>query len=418
MMWTRKAAFTFTGGIALILIGMMISNHQMMILGLAFIAFIVVNSWVSGHGDVEVQRTLSADNLYKGDDLYVELLVTNRSRRKTQQLEVYDNVPHEMKLRSGLNQMRLNLKPGESARIRYVLRCPLRGHYSVGPVSLRYRNTFNLSIDEMYVDHHSDIIIFPQIRDVEEAFIRSRTAKMYTGATTLRTPGPGTEFYSLREYVPGDPFKNINWKAFARTGDLMINEKCRDAVTDLYIILDSRDIARIGTVLKNPLEMGTVAAASLASFFIQRRDSVSLTIYDEKLSFLPPDTGDKQYFKILSSLAGVAPRGTMPLQAVTNSLAARFSRGSPVFVISSCEGDGTVPSAIRDLVGRGHEVTVLSPSSIDFERLVSRIPRMSYEVLKLERQNRLTSLAGFGGQVIDWMPDMDLSQALLQVRGY
>lgn len=416
-MWTRKASFTFTGGIALILIGMMISNHQMMILGLAFIAFIVVNSWVSGHGDVEVQRTLSADNLYKGDDLYVELLVTNRSRRKTQQLEVYDNIPHEMKLRSGLNQMHLNLGPGESARIRYVLRCPLRGHYSLGPVSLRYRNTFNLSVEEMYVDHHSDMIIFPQIRDVEEAFVRSRSAKMYTGATTLRTPGPGTEFYSLREYVPGDPFKNINWKAYARTGDLMINEKCRDAVTDLYIILDSRDITRIGTVLKNPLELGTVAAASLASFFIKRRDSVSLTIYDEKLSFLPPDTGDKQYFKILSSLAGVAPRGTMPLQAVTNSLSARFSRGSPVFIITSCEGDGTVPSAVRDLVGRGHDVTVLSPSSIDFERLVSRIPRMSYEVLKLERQNRLTSLAGFGGQVIDWMPDMDLSQALLQVRG-
>ena len=119
-MWTRKAAFTFTGGIALILIGMMIANNQMMILGLALIAFIVVNSWISGHGDVEVQRTLSADNLYKGDDLYVELLITNRSNRKTQLLEVYDNIPHEMKLRSGLNQMRLNLSPGESARIRYT----------------------------------------------------------------------------------------------------------------------------------------------------------------------------------------------------------------------------------------------------------------------------------------------------------
>ena len=72
-MWTRKASFTFTGGIALVLIGMMISNLQMMILGLTFVAFIVVNSWISGHGEVEVQRTLSADNLYKGDDLYVEL---------------------------------------------------------------------------------------------------------------------------------------------------------------------------------------------------------------------------------------------------------------------------------------------------------------------------------------------------------
>ncbi len=417
-MWTRKAAFTFTGGIALVLIGMMISNQQMMILGLSLIAFIVVNSWISGHGDVEVQRTLSADNLYKGDDLYVELLVTNRSNRKTQMLDIYDNIPHEMKLRSGLNQMQLNLKPGESARIRYVLRCPLRGHYSIGPVSLRARNTFNLGVEEMYVDHHSDIVIFPQIKDIEEAFLRSRTPKMYTGATTLRTPGQGSEFYSLREYVPGDPFKNINWKAFARTGDLMVNEKCRDAVTDLYLILDSRDLARIGTVLKNPLEMGTVSAASLAAFFLKRRDSVALAIYDEKLAYLPPDTGDKQYFKILGALAGVRPKGAMPLQAVTNSLSGRFSRGSPVFIISSCEGDGTVPAAVRDLVGRGHEVTVLSPSSVDFERLVSRIPRMSYEVLKLERQNRLTTLAGSGAQVIDWMPDMDLSQALMQVRGY
>ena len=73
---------------------------------------------------------------------------------------------------------------------------------------------------------------------------------------------------------------------------------------------------------------------------------------------------------------------------------------------------------MRDLVGRGHEVTVLSPSSIDFEKLTTRIPRLDYEVLKIERQNRLTTLAGSGASVIDWMPDMDLSQALMQVRGY
>ena len=84
--------------------------------------------------------------------------------------------------------MRLDLKPGESARIRYVLRCPLRGHYTIGPVSLRHRNTFNLGVEEMKVDHHSDVIVFPQVKDVEEAFLRSRTPKMYTGATTLRTP--------------------------------------------------------------------------------------------------------------------------------------------------------------------------------------------------------------------------------------
>lgn len=415
-MWTRKAAILLTSGISLILIGMMISNFQLMIVGLTFISFLAINGWVEGHSDLAIKRDVSAVNVYKGDDINVVLTVTNKSYRRTQQLEVFDNVPHEMKMRKGINLMRMNLGPGQTATIRYTVRCPLRGHYTIGPTSIRYRNTFNLFVSETSVGDRSDITVFPQVRDVEEALIRSDVPKMYTGATTLKTPGQGMEFYALREYFPGDSFRSINWKAFARTGELMVNEKTRDAVTDVFIILDTRDVARIGTVLKNPLEMGTVAAASIANYFIKRRDSVSLVTYGERMDFLPPETGDKQHYKVLSQLAAVESKGSMPLQAVTNALSPRISRGSPVFIISSLEGDGTTLSAIRNLSGKGHEVIVLSPSSIDLERLVSRIPRMAYEVLKLERQNRLTAISGYGAKVIDWTPSVELSQALLQIR--
>ena len=415
-MWTRKAAILLTSGISLILIGMMISNFQLMIVGLTFISFLAINGWVEGHSDLEIKREVSAVNVYKGDDINVVLTITNQSYRRTQQLEVFDNVPHEMKMRKGINLMRMNLGPGQTATIRYTVRCPLRGHYTIGPTSIRYRNTFNLFVSETSVGDRSDITVFPQVRDVEEALIRSDVPKMYTGATTLKTPGQGMEFYALREYFPGDSFRSINWKAFARTGELMVNEKTRDAVTDVFIILDTRDVARIGTVLKNPLEMGTVAAASIANYFIKRRDSVSLVTYGERMDFLPPETGDKQHYKVLSQLAAVESKGSMPLQAVTNALSPRISRGSPVFIISSLEGDGTTLSAIRNLSGKGHEVIVLSPSSIDLERLVSRIPRMAYEVLKLERQNRLTAISGYGAKVIDWTPSVELSQALLQIR--
>ena len=415
-MWTRKAAILLTSGISLILIGMMISNFQLMIVGLTFVSFLAINGWVEGHSDLEIKREVSAVNVYKGDDINVVLTITNKSYRRTQQLEVFDNVPHEMKMRKGINLMRMNLGPGQTATIRYTVRCPLRGHYTIGPTSIRYRNTFNLFVSETSIGDRSDITVFPQVGDVEEALIRSDVPKMYTGATTLKTPGQGMEFYALREYFPGDSFRSINWKAFARTGELMVNEKTRDAVTDVFIILDTRDVARIGTVLKNPLEMGTVAAASIANYFIKRRDSVSLVTYGERMDFLPPETGDKQHYKVLSQLAAVESKGSMPLQAVTNALSPRISRGSPVFIISSLEGDGTTLSAIRNLSGKGHEVIVLSPSSIDLERLVSRIPRMAYEVLKLERQNRLTAISGYGAKVIDWTPSVELSQALLQIR--
>jgi uncharacterized protein (DUF58 family) len=394
----------------------MISNFQLMIVGLTFVSFLAINGWIEGHSDLEINREVSAVNVYKGDDINVVLTITNKSYRRTQQLEVFDNVPHEMKMRKGINLMRMNLGPGQTATIRYTVRCPLRGHYTIGPTSIRYRNSFNLFVSETSIGDRSDITVFPQVRDVEEALIRSDVPKMYTGATTLKTPGQGMEFYALREYFPGDSFRSINWKAFARTGELMVNEKTRDAVTDVFIILDTRDVARIGTVLKNPLEMGTVAAASIANYFIKRRDSVSLVTYGERMDFLPPETGDKQHYKVLSQLAAVESIGSMPLQAVTNALSPRISRGSPVFIISSLEGDGTTLSAIRNLSGKGHEVIVLSPSSIDLERLVSRIPRMAYEVLKLERQNRLTAISGYGAKVIDWTPSVELSQALLQIR--
>ena len=416
-MWTRKGTILLASGISLILIGMMISNFQFIIIGLTFIAFLSINSWIDGHSDLEITRELSAYNVYKGDKIMVDLTISNKSYRRTQQIEIFDNVPHEMKLHHGINQMRMNLGPGQSTKISYYVRCPLRGYYTLGPVSVRYRNSFNLFVNESQIDSRSDITVFPQVRDIEEALLKSDVPNMYTGATTLKTPGPGMEFYSLREYVSGDSFRSINWKAFARTGELMVNEKTRDAVTDVFIILDTRDVSRIGTVLKNSLEMGSVAAASVSSHFLKRRDSVALVTYGDKMNYLGPETGDKQNFKVLSNLASVNSSGSMPLQAVTNAITSRISRGSPVFIISSLEGDGTTLPAIRSLAGRGHEVVVLSPSSIDLERLVSRIPRLSYEVLKLERQNRLTAISGYGAKVIDWMPDVELAQALMQVKG-
>ena len=416
-MWTRKAAIMLTSGISLILIGMMISNFQLMIIGLSFISMLAINGWVSGHSELTIRRETSATNVYKGDDIVISLTITNNSYRRTQQLEIFDNVPHQMKIRRGINQIRLNLGPGQTTKMDYMLRCPLRGHYSIGPISVRYRNAFGLFVNESRIDDLCDITVFPQVRDIENAMLKADVPKMYTGATTLRTPGPGMEFYSLREYLSTDSLRSINWKAFARTGDLMVNQKTRDAVTDVFVILDTREVSRIGTVLKNPLEMGASAAASIASHFLKRKDSVAMVTFGDRMDFLPADTGDKQQYKILSRLASVSPSGSMPLQAVTNALAPRISRGSPVFIISSLEGDGTTLTAIRNLSGNGHEVIVLSPSSVDLERLVSRIPRMAYEVLKLERQNRLTAVSGYGAKVVDWMPDVELSQALLQSRG-
>ena len=66
---------------------------------------------------------------------------------------------------------------------------------TIGPVSLRHRNTFNLGVEEMKVDHHSDVIVFPQVKDVE-SLPRAERQDVHRRDHPAH-PGARSEFYSL-----------------------------------------------------------------------------------------------------------------------------------------------------------------------------------------------------------------------------
>ena len=177
-MWTRKAAMMIVGGVSLILVGMMVSHFHLMILGMLMVSILVMASWISGFPRLVVERELSEENVYKGDDITVTLEDKEPSRRRTQILDIYDNVPHEMKIRRGINLIRANLGPGQSTTLRYTVRCPLRGQLFHRPnSSLRYRDVFGLFTDEGIADTRSDVIVFPQVRDIEDALLKIERSK-------------------------------------------------------------------------------------------------------------------------------------------------------------------------------------------------------------------------------------------------
>ena len=93
-------------------------------------------------------------------------------------------------------------------------------------------------------------------------------------------------------------------------------------------------------------------------------------------------------------------------------------RGSPVIIMSPLEDDSTVVGAVRDLRSRNFDVTILSPSSLEFEFDARRLDRTGYEVLKTERDILLSELRGLGANVMDWEPDMLLNTALGGARGF
>jgi len=121
---------------------------------------------------------------------------------------------------------------------------------------------------------------------------------------------------------------------------------------------------------------------------------------------------------LLTKLAGAMAKGNTPLKEVTDSIMLHINRGSPVIIMSPLEEDSTVVGAVRDLRSRNFDVTILSPSSLEFEFDARRLDRTGYEVLKTERDILLSELRGLGANVMDWEPDMLLNTALGGARGF
>ncbi|MDP6155139.1 MAG: DUF58 domain-containing protein [Candidatus Thermoplasmatota archaeon] len=349
-------------------------------------------------------------------------------------VEVRDTLPKQVELRRGSNYTYLDLKPKGKTRLRYAIRCPLKGVYKLGPVSIRSHDPFYLFYNEVNINYTTRLTVFPQTREIKELRLKSRQPKMYPGEMRVKMPGPGYEFWGIRDYVPGDSFKMINWKAFASTGRLLVNEKERESVSDITIVFDAREVSAIGMESDNANIYGARAAATLTQYFLGRRDSVCLVVYSDKVMTIKKGGGQKQLYEILTALAGASPKGDIPLQGIVEVALPYLPRMSPVIIISSLDDDDSLRKAVSMMKALEFDVTILSPSTIDFELLAKekgavqegssllgtkktlQFDPLAYDVLRLERDILLKEMRGYGINIVDWKPQTPLQQVLLRAR--
>jgi hypothetical protein len=92
-----------------------------------------------------------------------------------------------------------------------------------------------------------------------------------------------------------------------------------------------------------------------------------------------------------------------------------------IIFISSLEGDWSIPKAIEDLVSRGFNVIVLSPSPVDIEYSFQKTDKhhdLAKRILSLERKNFLSRLRHTGARVVDWNPTIPLGASLKEVEKF
>ena len=114
-----------------------------------------------------------------------------------------------------------------------------------------------------------------------------------SGTYNSKFRGGGIEFSEVREYMPGDDVKRIDWNVSARHNNLFVKEFVEENELNVYLILDLSASNNFG-VMKTKLELSFEVAVSLMALALKNNDKIGLGIFTDSLEkFIPSKKGKK-----------------------------------------------------------------------------------------------------------------------------
>jgi len=123
--------------------------------------------------------------------------------------------------------------------------------------------------------------------------------------------GRGMEFDEVREYIPGDEIRSIDWNVTARTGTPYVKKYVEERELTVMLLYDASSSGRFGSVAKTKAELAAELCAVLAFSAIRNNDKVGLIIFtDEVELFIPPKKGRGHVLRVIRDVLYYRPRGT------------------------------------------------------------------------------------------------------------
>jgi uncharacterized protein (DUF58 family) len=147
--------------------------------------------------------------------------------------------------------------------------------------------------------------------------------------------GRGIEFSEVREYVPGDDVRAIDWNVTARFNAPYVKEFIEERDLTLFIIFDVSTSNEFG-FQRSKKDVGYDIAASLMFSALRNNDNVGLCLFTDRVEkFIPPGKGRKHILKLLRMLIYYEPEHkTTDIRAALSYLNNVIKRRSIIFIIS------------------------------------------------------------------------------------
>ena len=241
------------------------------------------------------------EKLSLGDQNPIKISLTNVGKVRIW-VTVNEGFPIDMQARNTHYDASLN--PFESLEITYDYIPKKRGVYGFTDTYIFTKSIFGLLARRTIIPHQAPIHVYPsilQMKRFEQMLFQQN--KLQTGIRRVRKIGMSREFEQIRNYVPGDEIKSINWKATSRKNELMVNQYQEEKSQNVYCIIDKGRIMQMESLNLSMLDYAINSTLVLSNICLHKSDKIGLFTFSDKLgTTLPASNKRNQLKKILDQL--------------------------------------------------------------------------------------------------------------------
>ena len=154
--------------------------------------------------------------------------------------------------------------------------------------------------------------------------------------------GQGMEFKEVREYVPGDDIRAIDWNVTARTGHPFVKLLEEERELTVMLVVDASGSGRFGSANRFKNELAAEFCAVIAFSAIKNNDKVGLIIFTDNVElYVPPGKGRKHVLRVIRDVLYFEPRGTgTDIPGALHYLNGVTKRRAVVFLVSDFMAEG------------------------------------------------------------------------------
>ncbi len=249
---------------------------------------------------VQAVRTIG-ERLSNGDENAVKINLENHYSFPVTCLLI-DELPYQFQERNW--HRKLSLKAHEKKDFTYIVKPQQRGEYDFGNSNAYINSPLRMVIRRYTFQHPQVVKVYPsyvQMRRYQLLAVSNHLQE--SGVKRIRKLGHSLEFEQIKEYVRGDDYRTINWKATARHSDLMVNNYTDERSQQIYCLINKGRVMKMPFAGMTLLDYAINTTLTLSNIALLKQDKAGLITFGEQTdTFLPADKKPGQLSLLLESL--------------------------------------------------------------------------------------------------------------------